>query len=455
MRFEVHLNGKNAIDSVHGFKGALQSAIRRSGNYPNARLTANKQGRTIKVQNVDRGFIEENLRKIQSTKVAFKGVDFDIEEIHEREKEPKPDKSAEKKFAHWIENTQREFQKKEKRFRQDIERLEKEKKQLAKERDALVTLRHEDEKKYSDLQRSHETVSRMVDSLAEGRVRSPSQACCDWVGDWMVTGQDLENRIEESVGDVEPYELEDLMSRPKASVLEKASRELGLELASVEDLASLTGGKKWEETDFYERYQENYARALEEMDFLEDVDSGEIKLPSSVADELTDRIDEDKNRKAIASYLARRGEFEEKSEKAEMAALYLEEIQNVENVKALAMETKDLKSLPVAIVVSNEGKKWFCEVVYPSGEEEGLVQKVLDEMVYNTMRKHCQSLEEKEREESAYIIRGKVPGKHGSWKEVSRFQEKVQGDLMKRLENSIIGKMKVPWTVSKIMRLNN
>ena len=103
-------------------------------------------------------------------------------------------------------------------------------------------------------------------------------------------------------------------------------------------------------------------------------------------------------------------------------------------------------------MVNNEGKKWFCEVVYPSGEEEGLVQKVMDDIVYNTMRMHCQSLQEKEREESAYVIRGKVPGKYGSWKGVSRFQEKVQGDLMKRLESSVIGKMKVPWTVSKIMR---
>ena len=335
MKFEVHLNGKDAIDSVHGFKGALQSAIRHSGKYPNARLTANKQGRTIKVQNVDRGFIEENLRKIQSTKVAFKGVDFDIEVIHEREKEPKPDKSAEKKFAHWIENTQREFQKKEKRFRQEIERLEKEKKQLVKERDALVTLRHEDEKKYSDLQRSHEAVSKMVDSLAEGRVRSPSQACCDWVGDWIVTGQDLENRIEESVGDVEPYELDDLVSKTKGSVLKNASKELGLELASIEDLSSLAGGKKWEETDFYERYTDDYDNAMEEMNFLDEVNSGEIKLPSSVADVLAEKIDEEKNRETMASYLAAKEDFEEKSEKAETASSYLEEIQKVENAKAL------------------------------------------------------------------------------------------------------------------------
>ncbi|TET89629.1 MAG: hypothetical protein E3J35_09475 [Methanomassiliicoccales archaeon] len=455
MKFEVHLNGKDAIDSVHGFKGALQSAIRHSRKYPNARLTANKQRRTIKVQNVDREFIEENLRKIQSTKVAFKGVGFDIDEIHEREKEPKPDESTEKKYRHWMETTQKEFQKKERRTRQLIERLEEEIKKLTREKETLANLRREDERKYSDLQKSYEAVSKMVDELAEGKVRDPSKACSDWVGDWMVTAQKIENRIEESVGDVEPHELVDLLSMSEESILKEASRKLGLESANVEDISSLAGGIRWEETEHHKKNIDSYNKALEEMEFLEDVNSGKIKAPPTVVDILMKEIDEGRNQNIITKFETEREKFKVRTEKAETASYYLEEMARVEKVKELVLEFRELKSLPIAVVCNPKGRKWSCEVLFPYGEEEGFLEKILDDIAFNTLRKHCQKMPGRERSESMCAIKAPVPGKYKSWKDVSRFQEKVQGTIVDRLKGSVIGGLRVPWTVSKVMSQRN
>jgi hypothetical protein len=455
LKFIIHLRGKQAVDAIYGFKGSLQSAIKTTGKYPDASLSMNKKERTIEVENVDGSYLEKALPKIRFSKESFKRVDFDIEEVLEAPKDVQLEGSAEKKYTHWVETTQKRFQKEKRRFRHQIEKLEEENKKLSKEKETLAELRQEDRKNYAELQKSHEAVSKMVDALAEGKVRDPADACTDWVGDWMVTAQKIESQIAGSVGDVEPHEIDSLLSKTEKTVLKAASRRLKVDLVDVKDLSSMAGGLKWEDTDDYRRNIDGYTKAMDEVKFLENVNAGKVDVPDTVVDILMKEINEDENNDIIIKFDTAKEDFRIRTEKAETASSFLEEIERVEKVKELVRQFKKLKSLPVAIKCDQDGKKWTCEVLYPYGEVDGFLERIVDDIVFNTLRKQCSKVPARKRGESVCVMWAPVPGKYGSWKDVSRFQEKVQGDITERLKKSVLSGLKVPWTVSKVMNQRN
>ncbi|MFQ6060446.1 MAG: hypothetical protein ACE5KV_03995, partial [Thermoplasmata archaeon] len=406
---------------------------------------------TIEVENVDRGFLEDAVRKAISSKTVFKRLDYEIEEILEVVDEFPQKESDEEKFKHWVEVAQKQWDKKKGRFMQQIKRLEEEKRKLQEEKEALAELRRQDEKRYAELQRSHEAVSKMLDTLAKGRVRDPSQACSDWVGDWMVTARRVESQLADSVGDMLPHEVSDLLSRTEESILKKASRELALESGGVEELSALADGTTWEETEQYKKMIDGYNTALEEMKYLEEIRSGRVEVPPTVVDIVTKEIAEEEKRRVIAEFESARERFSVQSEKAERASSYLRELERVGKLRELVPQFRKFKSLPLAIICGNKGRKWFCDVLFPYGEEEGFVETVMDDIAFNTLRRHCQKVPERERTESVCICKAPVPGKYRSWKDVSRFQEKVQGTLMDGLKRSVLSDLGISWVISKVM----
>lgn len=451
MKYIVQLKGDDVVDVILSIKGAVQSYV-RYGKFKSASFKANKREGTIAAEGVDRGTLEAALDKAMSN-IPGKKLMYEIEEVPPEKPPEKPPEGpdAEEAFRRWVEQAQRKWDQKKHAYDREIEKLHEQMRKLREEKRSLVTLRKEDERRHLDLQKSYDSVSKVAESLAEERIPDPLTACAQWVGDWSMTGLKLEADIEEACGERAPEDMKDLLGWSVEDILEEAANELGESISSIEDLQNIADVSPWEETTEHKRMQADYQRAVEEMEFLEEVQSGRTKVPPSMKDDVLAKIDKAQNKATINVYEAEKSRYEAHTEKAEMALSYVAKVRDRQKLADVLEGLEGARRLPVAIVCREGDEKWVCETYYPSAESEGLIDTALEGVVRKAMREHCTGPLGDETRENVKVCRASVSGKHRSWKDVSRFQEKLHGDVVEKLQGSVLGSLGIPLTVSKIM----
>ncbi|MCJ2557212.1 MAG: hypothetical protein LN415_08940 [Candidatus Thermoplasmatota archaeon] len=449
MKYIVQMKGDDVVDVILSIKGAVQSYV-RYGKFKSASFKANKREGTIAAEGVDKRTLEAALDKAMSN-IPGKKLMYEIEEVPP---EASPKKSpeapdAEETYQRWVEQTQRKWDQKKHAYDKEIEKLHEQMRKLREEKRSLVTLRKEDERRHADLQKSYDSVSKVVEGLVEERVPDPLTACAQWVGDWSMTGFKLEAHLREAVGDLPPDEIADLLETSVEEILKEAAKEIdGVE--SLEDLTSIADVVQWEKTADHKRMHADFERASQEMEFFENVESGAVDVPPTIREGLLTSIGVAENEAVINSYEAAKARYESRTEKADLASTYASRARSVRRLKELRGSV-EARSLPVAIVCREQDDKWVCETYYPSSESEGVIDSALEDVVSKAMRKYCSGVPEDETRENVKVSRASVPGKHRSWKDVSRFQEKLHGHVVERLQGSVLGSLGIPVSVSKIM----
>lgn len=451
MKFVVRLSGRNAVEMILGFKGSVQSIIRRSGKYPNARLNAHKKERTIEIAGVDGRFLKETFEKVKFSKTGFKRLDYEIEKVEETPVEVTPEKYAEERYKHWVESTQKEWKKKEKRFRIQIVELSDDKKAAEEEKETLAGLLKEEQKRYKDLHKSLEKITKKIDKLERDKVKDLTIACHGWVGSWMVDALKLESSILDSMGDISHETLAGLAITERNALIKEACKELKLKPASMKTLQSLADETPWRKTKEYQRLKSNYDIAIEEKEYVNSIKTGKTKVPQTVIDVVLKEIDEDRNTKTIEEFETKKEKFQARSKRRGKAASFLQEIELVSRVDGLMSELSDLKNLPIALTCLPMDEEWVCRVMIPHGNEGGFVETAINQIVARTLKRHCHTDPEMHREDSVCIYAATVPGKYKSFKEVSRLQERVFVSLGEEMFESVFTPLGVPWKIAKVM----
>jgi hypothetical protein len=446
MKHLVQMKGDDIVDVILSIKGAVQSYV-RYGKFKGASFKANKREGTITAKGVDRSTLEAALDKAISN-IPGKKLMYEIEEVLPA-KTSTDTKDADETMRIWIEQAQKKWDQKRRAYDREIENLHEQMRKIREEKQSLVKLRKEDARRMADLEKSYDSVSKVVEGLAEERIPDPLTACAQWVGDWSMTGFKLEARLRDAVGDLPQDEISGLLETSVDDILKQAGKEIdGVE--SLEDLTGIADVVPWEETEDNKRMRADFERASKEMEFFENVESGAVDVPDSIREGLLLNIDVAVNEAVINSYESAKSRYESRTEKADLASTYASRARSVTRLNKLR-GSMDMRSLPVAIVCREEGEKWVCETYYPSAESDGLIDSALENVVRKAMRKHCTGKLADETRENVKVCRGNVSGKHKSWKDVSRFQEKLHGDVVERLQESVLGSLGMPVSVSKVM----
>jgi len=179
VKYIVQMKGDDVVDVILSIKGAVQSYV-RYGKFKSASFKANKREGTIAADGVDKRTLEAALDKAMSN-IPGKKLMYEIEEVPPEASPEAPD--VEESFQRWVEQAQRKWDQKKHAYDKEIEKLHDQMRKLREEKLSLVTLRKEDERRHSDLQKSYDSVSKVVESLAEERIPDPLTACAQWVGD--------------------------------------------------------------------------------------------------------------------------------------------------------------------------------------------------------------------------------------------------------------------------------
>lgn len=409
-----------------------------------------KREKTIEVENVDRETLEEALQKTMASLKGAKRLDYELVSLEAEA--PSAPSDDEDRFRHWIEAAQKKWEQKEQGYQVENEKLNRKISKLKQEKKGLVELRRQAEKQLAELQRSYNSVSKMVDELAKERIQNPLDACSQWVGDWTITAHKVEASLRKAIGDVPPDEVEEILESNEEEIIREAAEALrDNSVKTVDDLKQVADVVPWEETTQHKRMARDYETAREELDYFESVRSGDARIPESIKELVLQKIDVSRNEEIVEEYESAKAIYESKTERADVASSYLSSLEHHQKIREFIESQLPTKSLPIAVVCRKDQQKWVCEVFFPSGESEGIVEYTLDSIIWKVVRNRCTRVSKDKRGGNVNIYSGAVPGKYKSWKEVSRFQERVHGDIVDGLKDSVLASIGIPCEVSKIM----
>lgn len=220
---------------------------------------------------------------------------------------------------------------------------------LLQDRQRLQREKEEAEKARRSVEQQNDNLSKSMMSFAD----DPSKAALQVVGRAASWLRRLETQAADAGGEVGSRPIDEYIAIAKKDLVAYANEILApteTRVGSVDELRSLSDPTAWEDTDYHKTRSSDYLRAKEELEFVEGVEAGTVKVPESIRDLISKGLDKAPRASIVREFESRRREHLDRRNAGSVAT-------QAERTHAYAIRLRELMTnrsekdpIPVAVM---------------------------------------------------------------------------------------------------------
>lgn len=260
--------------------------------------------------------------------------------------------------------------------------------------ESLLTDRQRLQKEKEEAEKARRSVEQQNDNLIKSMMSfadDPSKAALQVVGRAASWVRRLETQAAEGGAKVDSRPIDDLIAIAKKDLVAYANELLapsGTQVGSIDELKGLADPTVWEDTEYHKARSSDYLRAKEELEFVEGVEAGTLKVPESIRDLISKGLEKAPRVAIVRDFESRRREHLDRRNAGSVAT-------QAERTHAYANRMMDLMAnrsekdpVPVAVIYRSEaGDSGQIEVRIPTGLQDGPISKFLEDAVRDAAQK--------------------------------------------------------------------
>lgn len=309
--------------------------------------------------------------------------------------------------------------------------------------DSLLLDRQRLQKEKDEAEKARRSVEAQNDNLIKSMMSfadDPSKAALQVVGRAASWVRRLEAQSTESGGEVESHTIDDLIAIAKKDLLAYANELLaptGTRVTSIDDLRGLADPTAWEDTDYHKTRSSDYLRAKEELEFVQGVEAGTLKVPESIRELISKGLDKAPRVEVVKEFESRRREHLDRRNAGSVATQAERTHAYATRLRELMANRSEKDPIPIAVVYRSEaGDGGRVEVRVPIGLQGAPISKFLEDAVRVAAEKAGFSPKTNEETGEEHVVRLEAPSPDESRDELLRRQEALREALTDALTES-------------------
>lgn len=459
LTFIVEINGKDLKSVTGRVKGRIQEYIKNRCRITGADFSTHRKEGQIIVKGVPEATLKEALDHARSDLLPYSRFDYeitraDLSAMAEAgiERAEAEEEKVRKQYAFGIKQMQEKMEEERKGYESEIERLFSEIRRLEEENKDLRELVKKEKEHAQALQRSKDDVYAMYEKLTAERVKPPGEACRIWVGDWTKVAERIEDEIAKTDFSGHAKEVPQLLLMTiddLASVVRRyvpAGEEVPRDLGAIEALANV---RPWESTSDYQSFVQDYMRAKEELQFVQDIKEGRAAVPESLRDAVLKTVDVEKNQRIIRTFEEKEKEYKQKSAAAADIQQALTKYLTAEALRGLKAGMSKERPMPVVLICDRAKERWLTNILLPASK--GFVYESYMECIERAAEQAGLKFLDEKMAENLVSLSYALPGNVKSWKDASRKQEQLASELLDAFRGCSLYTLGVRMRLTKLM----